>query len=271
MSKHSDDSSPPQSRKPELDRLKTRPFERNLALTRLGLGAGSSIVAHGIRNVFRGRVERDEANQEFVERQAQVLADELGQLKGSVMKAGQMLSLYGQYFLPPEAVEVLSTLQDDTQAVAWKYIAPVLDQQLGRQRLSELDIDEEPIAAASLGQAHRARRRRDGLELVVKIQYPGVAEAIDSDIRTLSRLLLMSRLTPKGLDIGPIFTELREMLVQEVDYIAEARYTQDFGQRLAKDRRFVVPRVLGEYSGSRILTTTFESGVSGRHASVHDL
>lgn len=271
MSKQSDESSPLPARKPGMDRLKTRPFERNLALTKLGFGAGSSIVAHSIRNIFRGEVSRDEANREFYQRQAQVLADELGQLKGSVMKAGQMLSLYGQYFLPPEAVEVLSTLQDDTPAVAWQHVAPVLDRQLGRERLRELDIDEQPIAAASLGQAHRARRKRDGLELVVKIQYPGVADAIDSDIRTLSRLLLMSRLTPKGLDIGPIFAELREMLVQEVDYLAERRFTEDFARRLDGDRRYVVPTVLGEYSGARVLTTTYESGYSPRAAEVSAL
>ena len=271
MAKHSDESSPAQIRKPGLDRLKTRPFERNLALTKLGFGAGSSIVAHSIRNIFRGNVSKDEANRGFYQKQAQVLADELGQLKGSVMKAGQMLSLYGQYFLPEEAVEVLATLQDDTPAVSWKYVSPVLEQQLGRARLRELDIDEEPMAAASLGQAHRARRKSDGLELVVKIQYPGVADAIDSDLKTLSRLLLMSRLTPKGLDIGPIFAELRQMLVQEVDYVAERGFTEDFAKRLSADPRFAVPQVLGEYSGSRILTTTYESGCSVRAPAVQNL
>lgn len=100
MVKNNDDASLLQSSKRGLDRLKTRPFERNLALTKLGFGAGSKIVAHGIRNMFRGEIERDEANRGFYERQARVLADELGQLKGSVMKAGQMLSLWGQYFLP---------------------------------------------------------------------------------------------------------------------------------------------------------------------------
>lgn len=271
MPEHSDDSPRPQDRKPGLDRLKTRPFERNLALTKLGFGAGSSIVAHSIRNIFRGNVSRDEANRDFYQKQAQILADELGQLKGSVMKAGQILSLYGQYFLPEEAVEVLSTLQDDTPAVSWKYVQPVLLQQLGRDKLRELKIEEEPIAAASLGQAHRARRLSDGLELVVKIQYPGVADAIDSDIKTLSRLLLMSRLTPKGLDIGPIFAELREMLVQEVDYVAERKFTEEFARRLARDPRFVVPKVLGEYSSARVLTTTYEAGCSGRAPAVQQL
>lgn len=257
--------------KPALSGLKTKPFERNLALTRLGLGAGSKIVAHSIANLFRGEVSRDEADRSFYRRQAEELAAELGRLKGSVMKAGQMLSLWGQYFLPPEAVEVLASLQDDTPPVEWGVVAPVLEAQLGRDRLAELDIDTRPLAAASLGQAHRARRRRDGLELCIKIQYPGVADAIDSDIRTLSRLLVMTRLTPKGLDLQPIFTELREMLLREVDYRAERAFTEDFGRRLASDRRYRVPEVLPDYCGSRVLTTSFETGLHVRHAGVQGL
>lgn len=258
-------------KKPTMSSIKTGSLERNIALTKLGLGAGTKIVAHSLVNIFRGEVARTSADREFYQRQAQVLADELGRLKGSVMKAGQMLSLYGQYFLPEEAVEVLSGLQDDTAPVAWKVVAPVLEKSLGRQRLAELEIEETPLAAASLGQAHRAVRKSDGLQLVVKIQYPGVADAIDSDIKTLSRLLLLTRLSPKGLDLAPVFAEVREMLFREVDYHAEARFTEEFARRLAWDPRFVVPRVLGEYSSGQVLTTSFESGVSARDAEVRAL
>ena len=256
---------------PPIRRLKTGSLERNIALTRLGLGAGTKIVAHSLVNIFRGENARSEADREFYARQARILADELGQLKGSVMKAGQMLSLYGQYFLPPEAVSVLSSLQDNTPPVEWRVVAPVLERALGKARLRELDIEETPIAAASLGQAHRAVRRKDGLELCVKIQYPGVADAIESDIGTLSRLLLMTRLAPKGLDLDPVFREVREMLHREVDYVAERRFTESFAQKLEGDARFIVPRVLAEYSSERVLTTTFEEGLHVRDAGVQDL
>jgi predicted unusual protein kinase regulating ubiquinone biosynthesis (AarF/ABC1/UbiB family) len=253
---------PQKDSRPDLASLKTGSFERNLALTRLGLGAGGKIFAHSLANMFRGEGQRDMANRDFYQRQAQILADELGRLKGSVMKAGQLLSLYGQFFLPPEAVLALAQLEDDTTPVSWKMVGPILEKSIGTERLRDLDIDQRAMAAASLGQVHRARRRSDGLELCVKIQYPGVADSVDSDIRTLSRLLIMSRLAPKGLDLEPVFSELREMLMREVDYTIERRYTEEFSTRLAQDPRFAVPRVLGEYSSDRVLTMTYEAGVA---------
>ncbi len=257
--------------KSSMTRLKTQPFERNVALTRLGLGTGGRFVAHSLANVFRSDAEREAADRDFYRARAETLAASLGELKGSVMKAGQMLSLYGQYFLPPEAVSILSGLQDDTPPVAWNVVQPVLARALGRRKLAELEIDERPMAAASLGQAHRARRKSDGLSLVVKIQYPGVADAIESDIRSLSRLVGLSRLAPKGLDLDPVFMEVREMLHREVDYLAEAHFTREFGQRLAAEGRFVVPQVLDDYSTDRVLTTTFEAGEPVRSAAVQDL
>ncbi len=263
-----DEKKPP---KPSIERLKTGSFERNFALARLGVGAGAKIAMHSLSNVFRGEVSRSAADSTFYTQQAQVLADELGQLKGSVMKAGQMLAMFGDYFLSHEAVAVLSQLQDNTPPVAWPVVERQLKSSVGAAALKELEISETPLAAASLGQAHRARRKRDGLELVVKIQYPGVAEAISSDIKTLSRLLVASRLTPKNLDLAPTFDEVREMLEGECDYVQEAAFTETFATRLAGDRRFVVPRVLREYSGARVLTTTFEQGVSVADASVKAL
>lgn len=255
-------------RRASMDRLNTRPTSRNWAMTRLGVGTGARFAAHSVSNIFRGEDGRRDADRTFYREEAEKLADALGNLKGSVMKAGQMLSLYAQYFLPPEAVNVLSGLQDDTAPVSWSVIEPVLQHGLGSQRLAELEIDREPLAAASLGQVHRARRRSDGAEMVLKIQYPGVGDAIDSDVRTLRRLLGMTRLAPKGLDLEPLFNEVREMLHREVDYASEARYTKDYARRLAGDERFVVPHIYDDYCTDMVLAMSFESGVSIRHQSV---
>jgi predicted unusual protein kinase regulating ubiquinone biosynthesis (AarF/ABC1/UbiB family) len=256
--------------KPSMGTLKTSPWDRNVALTRMGVAAGAQIAVHEFANLFRGAASRNASDRAFYSEQARTLAAELGRLKGSVMKVGQMLSLYGQYFLPPEAVEVLASLHDDTPPVDWRAIEPVIKRGLGRA-LSELEVDPVPLASASLGQVHRARRKADGFELVLKVQYPGVADAIESDIRTLSRLIAMTRLAPRGLNLEPVYLEVKEMLHREVDYGAEIEHTRRFGERLQGDPRYVVPQVLGEYCSDQVLALSYEPGLSAREAAVRAL
>jgi predicted unusual protein kinase regulating ubiquinone biosynthesis (AarF/ABC1/UbiB family) len=247
--------------RPHLRKLKTRPLDRNLAMAKVGLLAGTQIAGHEFLNLFRSDEARAAKDRSFYTRQARFLADELGKLKGSIMKVGQMLSLYGQYFMPPEATDILRGLQDDTPHVNWRVMHPVLEERLGRDVLDDLDIDEEPLAAASLGQVHVARRRRDGRKLCLKIQYPGLQRAIDSDIRTLSHLVTISRLTPRDFDLKPVMEEVRDMLHREVDYAAELRNTRWFYDQLANDARYIVPEVFPEYSSEHVLTTSFEAAL----------
>ncbi len=239
-------------------KLKTSSFDRNFAMARMGVIAGTNIAGHTFGNLFRSKDAREERNREFYVEQAEFLADELGRLKGSVMKVGQMLSVYGQYFMPPEVIEVLRTLQDDSPPVAWEELEPELSKRLGTKRMGELDIDPKPLAAASLGQVHRARRKSDGRELCIKIQYPKLAEAIDSDIRTLTRIVKIARIVPKGVELTAVMEEVREMIYREVDYGHELRMTREFGEHLAGDDRYVVPEVFAEYSTETVLVTSFE-------------
>lgn len=246
----------------ELTRLRTRPMERNWAMTRMGIGTGFRAAGHVMGNLFRdseARIERDKA---FFIAEAERVVREMGQLKGSVMKAGQMLSLYGQYFMPPEAVEILASLQDDTDHVGWSVVGPVIDQALGPERLAEIDIEKVPMAAASLGQAHVVKHRQTGEKLCMKVRYPGVDEAIDSDIRTIARLLTLSRLVPRDLSLDPVFTEVREMLHREVDYVHELQMLQRFVELLKDDNRYVVPQPRPRYCSSEVLLMTFEEGLS---------
>ncbi|HET7313611.1 AarF/ABC1/UbiB kinase family protein [Salinisphaera sp.] len=240
-------------------KLKTGSFDRNAAMARMGVMAGASFATHTMGNFFRNKSDREARNREFYVKQAQFLADELGQLKGSVMKVGQMLSVYGQYFMPPEAIEVLRSLQDDSPPVAWEDLEPVVIERLGHKRLQELDIDPEPLAAASLGQVHRAWRKSDGRELCIKVQYPRLADAIDSDIRTLTNIVRLARLVPKGMELNAVMEEVREMIYREVDYDRELRMTREFCERLADDDRYVVPEVFPEYSTETVLVTSFEA------------
>lgn len=252
----------------ELARLRTRPLERNWAMTRMGLGTGFRAAGHVMANLFRDDDAREASDRDFYAEEARRLVQEMGQLKGSIMKAGQMLSLYGQYFMPPEAVDILASLQDDTDHVGWDIIGPVLDQALGPERLAELQIERVPIAAASLGQAHRASIRDSGDDVCIKVRYPGVDEAIDSDIRTIARLLGFSRLVPKGLSLDPVLTEVREMLHREVDYLHERQVLEGYRERLADDARFVVPKTFSRYSSSEVLCMSFEPGISLKTSAV---
>jgi predicted unusual protein kinase regulating ubiquinone biosynthesis (AarF/ABC1/UbiB family) len=203
--------------------------------------------------------------------QARFLVDELGRLKGSVVKIGQVMALYGEHFLPEEVTEALHTLEDQTTSLEWPAIERVLKAELGESRLSELDIDPEPIGAASLGQVHRAVRRSDGLELVLKVQYPGVADAVDSDLNAVAHLLKVARLVSFGPEFNDWLEEVREMMHREVDYRLEARTTEKFRQMLSHDPRFVVPRVLAEFSTDHIIASTYEHGHSVSSVAVREL
>jgi predicted unusual protein kinase regulating ubiquinone biosynthesis (AarF/ABC1/UbiB family) len=241
----------------KIDKIKSSVFSRGLSLAKLTAGAGASLAGHNIKNVFTGNKDWSS----FIKGQALAISSELGELKGSLMKAGQMLSMYGEHFLPPEANEFLKNLQGDSPALSWKAIEPVIKKHLTTAQIAQLDIDHEALACASLGQVHRATVKATGERIVIKIQYPDVDKAIDSDLKALKTLLNVMKLVPKDLDLNPIFKEVHDMLVQETDYEHEARQTEEFYDRLKKDPRFVVPKVYREFSNKKILATSYEDGL----------
>ncbi|WP_031210133.1 MULTISPECIES: ABC1 kinase family protein [Marinobacter] len=254
-----------------VSRIKTGSFERRLSLTRAGLFAGTRMASHMATNWFSNKETREQRHRAMLSSQARFLVDELGRLKGSVVKIGQVMALYGEHFLPEEVTEALHTLEDQTTSLEWPAIERVLKAELGESRLSELDIDPEPIGAASLGQVHRAVRRSDGLELVLKVQYPGVADAVDSDLNAVAHLLKVARLVSFGPEFNDWLEEVREMMHREVDYRLEARTTEKFRQMLSHDPRFVVPRVLAEFSTDHIIASTYEHGHSVSSVAVREL
>src|SRR5690606_11500363 len=127
-----------------------------------------------------------------------------------------MMALYGEHFLPEEVTQALNTLNNQTVALAWTAIKTQLQQQLG-SKLDDLTIDHEPLGTASLAQVHRATRKSDGMELVLKIQYPGVAEAIDSHMSLFKNMLKLTRIVPQTLEFDQWFDEVREMMHREVN------------------------------------------------------
>ncbi len=241
----------------KINRIKSSVLSRGISLAKLTLNAGAGLASHNIKKTFSSN--KNSWNS-FLVNQAELIGSELGELKGSLMKAGQMLSMYGEHFLPPEANEFLKKLQADSPALSWQAIEPILKKNLSESQLAQLEIDQEALSCASLGQVHRARIRATGEEIVLKIQYPHVDKAINSDLKALRHLLGTLKLIPKDLNLSPLFTEIQDMLLQEMNYDLEADRTEAFYDKLKEDSRFVIPKVYRDFSNKKILALSYEDG-----------
>jgi predicted unusual protein kinase regulating ubiquinone biosynthesis (AarF/ABC1/UbiB family) len=245
----------------EMKRLKTGAFERRLSMAKAGFIASTRLAAGAAGSMFANPEEREEKRRRAMAEQAQYLVRELGKLKGSVVKIGQMMALYGEHFLPPEITQALHQLNDDTTALSWATMESVIRDQLGEKRFGELEIDHSPLGAASLAQVHRARRKSDGAELVLKVQYPGVAHAIDADLNLVTQLLKLTKVVPFTREFEEWLDEVRMMMHREVNYPQEMETTRLFHSYLKDDPRYIVPRILTDYCTDTILCMSFERGV----------
>lgn len=262
MSKSKKDSSTGTSERPaELKSIKSSVLSRGLSLAKLSLGAGTQLAGRGLSQLWENQSTRDEKWKLFFAAQAKAFTKEAGQLKGSLMKAGQMLSMYGEHFFPPEVNQFLKSLQHESPPVQWEAVRRILVKELGEEKLARLDIETASVASASLGQVHRALVKPDGPRLALKIQYPGVEKAIDSDLKAMKSFLSVINILPRDLDTTPIFEEVRAMLHQETDYLLEADWTEKYRGRLAGLEGYVVPAVQREFSSRHVLATTFEAGL----------
>lgn len=255
------DTSKPVSNKQSIDHLKTSGFERRMSIAKTSLNIGRRWAGNSVSGMFLNKETRTARNQIFMEAQANYLASELGKLKGSVVKIGQMLAIYGEHILPPEITRALQTLNDDTATLSWPIMESTLRQLLG-DKLNELDVDPTPIGTASLAQVHRATVIATGEQVVLKIQYPGVADAINSDLALFKQLLKVSNIVPQTRSLDAWFEEIRDLLHHEVDYEAEAATTERFYERLIDDPRYVVPKINRTYSTKRLLCMSYEPGIT---------
>ncbi len=246
----------------KLKHIKTSVFSRSMSIAKFGLSAGVQFAASKIKNT---------PLEEYLNIQAVHLTKELGELKGSMMKVGQMLSIYGEHFLPPEANRVLKTLQSDSPAIEWSVMQNYLRDALDEELINQLEINPTPIGSASMGQVYLVTDKNTGERMALKIQYPDVDKAIDSDVATLKKVLSFSKLLPSNLDMTEIFDEIKVMLRQELDYNREADLTEEYGRLIAGDERFKVPRVFRKYSNKKVLATEYVEGLKADHALVQSL
>ncbi len=249
------------------------PTERRPPTSRIGrsarlgaLVAGQSARAAGGRLTDRTRDDdgRRVAQSKRYAKIAEEVVDQLGRMKGAAMKFGQVLSTVDLPNLEPEDRERLKTklaaLRDDAPRVSFKDVEKVMRQDWGQNPATVLaDLDQEAVAAASIGQVYRGVTR-DGRDVAVKVQYPGIAEAVDADLRAARALVPLIRRLAPGLDGKALVNELRERISEELDYELEATN----GRRVARYWRdhphVLVPGVDTELSTRRVLVTDWVDG-----------
>src|SRR6478736_2212573 len=226
-----------------------------------GLVAGQGLRWAGTRaaNVLRSDEKADAATGERAAATARELVKQLGQLRGAAMKVGQVLSTVDFTAIPESEREefkaTLAALRDDVPPLPFKKVRKLLEEELGGKVGDHFEaFEEEAFAAASIGQVHRAVTL-DGDEVAVKLQYPGVAEAVESDLRNLSMLLpLVKRLAP-GLDVKALAQELRERIGDELDYEVEAQNHRAMARAWRGHPFAYVPAVDTQLSRRRVLVT----------------
>ena len=230
------------------------------AFGRLAGGVASGMLGEGARRLARGERPR---MRDLVLTPGNVgrLADRLSHLRGAAMKLGQMISMDAGDLLPPELAAILAQLRSQAHRMPPEQLRHVLDSEWGpdwRRRFARFNAT--PIAAASIGQVHRATLP-DGRELAIKVQYPGVRESIDSDVDNVATLLRVSGVLPRELDLAPLLTEAKRQLHEEADYEREAAQMTRFADWLDGHADYVVPRPLPELTTARVLAMDFIDGI----------
>jgi predicted unusual protein kinase regulating ubiquinone biosynthesis (AarF/ABC1/UbiB family) len=229
----------------------------NLAL--LASRVGSSYASSSARQIFASAARREEIKAEQELKTAAEVVAALGSMKGALMKLGQMAS-YLDSGLPEPVREALSSLQQDAPPMAPELAAGVIEAELGAAPdVVFAEWDPQPIASASIGQVHRAITR-DGQAVAVKVQYPGVDDAIRADLDNSALLLQIVSMLFPGLEAGPLVEELRARLLEELDYRLEASNQQRFAELYANHPFLHIPAVRTDLSTGRVLTSELVTG-----------
>jgi len=232
---------------------------RNTRLAAVGARSTASYAMHRARLATASDADRDALEAAYQLRTATQVADALGNMKGALMKIGQMAS-YLDDGLPEPVRAVLASLQQDAPPMAPGLTAAVVRAELGDEPGRVFaSWNPVPIAAASIGQVHEATTH-SGLRVAVKVQYPGVDEAIRADLVNTDLLFRVLGTMFPGLDPAPLVAELRERLTEELDYGVEAANQRFFGDAYRGHPNISVPAVVDELSTTRVLTTELSEG-----------
>uniref|UniRef100_A0A8C7ZL19 Atypical kinase COQ8A, mitochondrial n=1 Tax=Oryzias sinensis TaxID=183150 RepID=A0A8C7ZL19_9TELE len=259
--------------KPHKQMLSERARERKVPVTRLsrlanfgglavglGIGALAEVAKKSIG--FNGENKRSvlDSSPFLSEANAERIVRTLCKVRGAALKLGQMLSIQDDAFINPHLAKIFERVRQSADFMPIKQMTKALNSDLGPNWRDKLEFFEErPFAAASIGQVHLARMK-DGREVAMKIQYPGVAQSINSDVNNLMTVLNMSNALPEGLFPEHLIDVMRKELALECDYIREAQCAKKFRELLKDDPFFFVPEVIDELSSKLVLTTELVPG-----------
>jgi predicted unusual protein kinase regulating ubiquinone biosynthesis (AarF/ABC1/UbiB family) len=234
-------------------------LSRGGAAVRLAVRGGVRYASHAPRLFTLAGEHRQQLRNDLALETAEDVATTLGAMKGVLMKIGQMAS-YVDDGLSPAVRRTLSRLQDSVPPMSAELAAGVITEDFGRPP-DELFArwDGEPIAAASIGQVHRAITR-DGRAVAVKVQYPGIAETIAADLQNVALLRRMLKITAPSQDVDELLAELRERVGEELDYRREARNQQQFADHYRGHPTVHIPDTVGELCTRRVVTTDLADG-----------
>lgn len=239
--------------------IPARRLSRLASLGGLATRVAGGMVAEGVRQLSQGNLPKP-ADLLLTPGNARRVADTLATMRGAAMKVGQLLSMDAGDLLPPELSQILARLRAGGHAMPMLQLAAILEQHWGKGWEAQFrQFGFTPIAAASIGQVHRAVDN-NGQVLAIKVQYPGVRQSIDADVDNVATLLRVSGLLPKQLDIHSLLEEAKIQLHAEADYRLEADHARAYGQRLALQPRFRVPSIIDGLSNGDVLTMSFEAG-----------
>ena len=255
-----------------MSKSSSTPSRRFMKLASMTASIATKTVSNSIRNFNADEEQKNKARSQLFQDIGLQIADTLGEMKGAVMKVGQIASQYKDIF-PPEVARAIAKLQRQAPPMPFAEIKQQVENELG-QSLDKAfkHFDEQPFAAASIGQVHKATLP-NGTLVVVKVQYPGVDTACESDlkqVRLALRLMGVLKVDKKLQD--RIFKEIQDSLHEELNYEIEAQNLKVFKTfHQALDNKIIIPDVYPEYSTRRVLTLSFEAGESIETASTWDV
>ncbi|NQX88024.1 MAG: AarF/ABC1/UbiB kinase family protein [Halioglobus sp.] len=243
--------------------LKGNTLPRALSVSLAGIRAGGALAVDSVvqRVIGQGNVDEDSG---FARREARHFVKELGKLKGTYIKIGQMLALFGEHFLPSALVDALHDLSDQTEPLHWDALETSVRDSLGEHYV-ELDIEPEAIAAASLAQVHLARVRATGEQICLKIQYPGLSQVIDADFDAVVRMLLLARWVKAGRALDDWLESMRVHLHNEIDYRREVHFTDRVGALVTDIEEpavlYSVPSLYRRYCTDAVIAMEYIKGM----------